>query len=680
MNGRLTPLLIAIILFPILVPAAEDLAVLFPNRASIRTESPGLSRLELPPEVLSACRPDLADLRILSDDGREVPFLVDSPAAPVDLEVVHRTEPEVLSARRTRNAVDDRVTAYREKFVLRLPPLPPGLAAWDLVLDAGSPEFVVEATITGRTTSGETVPILDQGSFFRLPRSAAEKTRITLPRRDLDRIDLTLRGIDQGYLEPRLFLEARRTLPRGTESGVDLETSKMTSADGRTDLTVVRPRGLVPRRLRFRTTTGTFNRPVTVWDEGPDADPQPLAKGVILRIDTIAPVESLEIPIRPPRGDSLRITIDDGDSPPLEDLGLQAVIDRPVLVFSLPSGEAEISLFFGGARAHRPRYDLLRLGGRGDLPAHGKTAERLLAVLDPSLAGVASLGPIEANDRFDPRPALEFAMHPGAPVDAGLYSHRRVLDVSPSPEGLVRIDLGFEDLAIMRPDGADIRIVDDDGKQWAYLTEKRARVIDIPLRPTETRLDDGRSRYRIEVPNPPLRCDRLRVEIAASFFDRAFTLRARLEDGDEKELARGRLVRRPGDPRPLFIAFTPSRIHSLELIVDDGDDAPLPIVSVTARGFAPALYLATRPGRYDLLMGFPEAQTPRYELANIRSTVLAVPSGASTVGPLEPNPKYNAAHRLSGSATARKILLWVVLALAVLVLIVLTIRAARQET
>ena len=50
---------------------------LFPSRADIYVESSRLSRLELPAEVLAACRADLSDLRILETDGEQVPYLID---------------------------------------------------------------------------------------------------------------------------------------------------------------------------------------------------------------------------------------------------------------------------------------------------------------------------------------------------------------------------------------------------------------------------------------------------------------------------------------------------------------------------------------------------------------------------------------------------------------------------
>ena len=270
-------------------------------------------------------------------------------------------------------------------------------------------------------------------------------------------------------------------------------------------------------------------------------------------------------------------------------------------------------------------------------------------------------------------------MHPGAPIDPRLYSHRRRIDVQPSPEGLARIEITTRDLAVMRPDMADVRIIDAEARQWAYLRQDRSRTIVIELRQTGHRVEDHESHYSLDIPNPPMTVGHLQIQTEAPYFDRDFRLQATLEGGKKRDLTQGRFFRRLGDPRAARVVFSPVRVTSLELIINDGDDAPLTLESVSARIPAPNLYLAAEPGTYEVLMGYPEAQPPHYELEKIRSTVLAVPAAAVTSGALEDNPLYSTARRLSGAANMQKILLWTVLALAVIVLVVMTLRAARQE-
>ena len=78
-----------------------------------------------------------------------------------------------------------------------------------------------------------------------------------------------------------------------------------------------------------------------------------------------APIEERSIPIAHPRGDRLRVVIDNGDSPPLDAVAVRAALRRPALVFSpAPRRAAALvvgTLLFGGGRAFRPRYDLQAL-------------------------------------------------------------------------------------------------------------------------------------------------------------------------------------------------------------------------------------------------------------------------------------------------------------------------------
>ena len=109
------------------------------------------------------------------------------------------------------------------------------------------------------------------------------------------------------------------------------------------------------------------------------------------------------------------------------------------------------------------------------------------------------------------------------------------------------------------------------------------------------------------------------------------------------------------------------------------DDAPLRLTRVEARVPQPELYLAAPAGEYSLLLGFPDAPLPRYELARVRATVLAVPAAAVVTGSLERNPDYRAGARLGSGKGLQQVLLWIVLGVAVVGLVGLTLWLARQN-
>jgi hypothetical protein len=326
-----------------------------------------------------------------------------------------------------------------------------------------------------------------------------------------------------------------------------------------------------------------------------------------------------------------------------------------------------------------PRYDLAGL-----LPPRGQTvkgarAEAAALLFDPGSLARARLGPVRPNPGFDRSPALAFAMRPGASIATGLFGHRRLLEVAPSPEGLSKLRLSPADLAHLREDLADLRIVDAQSRQWPYLLERADAVELVPLTVEPPDVKNRASRHRLGLPVTPLRLDGVTLDAEAAYFDREYELLARVGEEKDRVLARGRLVRRAGDLASVEIRFPPARVVSLDLLVQDGDDAPLVLRSVRARVPVPEVYLAAPAGSYSLLLGSPDEAAPLYELARVRDVVLAVSAAPLTAGDLAPNPDSSLPARLARGGLRQQVILWAVLIVAVAVLAWLTLRLARKE-
>lgn len=688
---------IAAATFPAAAETPPRLAALFPRQAPIEAAGGRLARLVLPPEVLAACRPDLADLRIFDADDREVPFLVDGGWAPDRrLEIERRVTLEPVATDRHRTDSETGPSRWRESYELALPTdLPAGLD-WELEVVSSRSSFVKRVDVAAVGEGGERTELLAGGSVFRLAGPAAdrrERTAVPLPPSTAPRLAVVLEGEDGGYLEPVFQLATRREIAARERAVVPLTEVARHVDGGRTVVDLERPRGLVPDALRLTTATPAFSRPLEVWDEGPGSAGSALARGTLFRLQALTVIEEVELPLAPARGDRLRVVIADGDSPPLGDAAFAAVVRRPALLFTLPlvsaaseaGGDAPApaagTLRFGGARAFRPRYDLAALPPALAPAATGTAAAIAERLYDPAQVAEAHLGPIAANPAFDPAPALAFAHHPGAALDGRLYRYRRALQARPSPEGLVRLRLAPEDLGHARPDLADLRLADGEGRQWAYLLERDAGEGRLALAIGAAESEDGVSRYRLDLPTRPATVARIVLDVDAPFFDRGFTLTGIAtgrRDGEEVPLARGRLVRRAGDPRPLSLAFAPVRLDRLELTVEDGDDAPLAFPGGEAVLPLPELYFAAPAGDYALLLGEPEADPPRYELERVRDVVLAVAAGEAAAGPLGDNPDFSRGARLATAPGLQQVLLWIALGLAVAVLAGLTLKLARR--
>ena len=662
-----------------------DVRRLFPSEREIFVEREGLVRLALPPEVLAASRPDLSDLRVFDRDGREVPYAIDAGLPPGQaVAVVRQREAVVVEARREEIPREHAPPLFRETYVLAAPP--PGETPWDLVFDVGRPSFVRRLEVAAIDSDGSAHKLAVGDSIFRLADPPAEKTRVALPALGGERLAVTLEGEDGGYAQPTLRFETARVLAQRGGAEIPLEEIARETRDGRTVIELVRPRGVVPDALRLQTGTGSFNRTVEAWDEGPGRDATRLGRAPLFRLQGPVTVEDRELSLQPARGDRLRVEIDDGDSQPLEQPRLAAVVRQPVLVFALPgAGEALAgTLRYGGGRAHAPRYDLAGLMAPPGGALSRERAEAAAQLYDPAQASAARLGDARANPAFDGAPALAFAMRPGASMDARTYTHRRVIAVRPSPDGLTRLRLAASDVAQAQPDLSDVRVVDADGRQWPYLLQADAARTWETLPVGSPQRRSGGSHYALQLPVRPLTIDQLALESDSPFFDRAYRLSGRrAADDTQVILAAGRLALRADRPRPVTIAFPAVRITALDLVIEDGDEAPLAFRAARARAIEPELFLVAPAGDYTLLVGDPGATAPRYELERVRDVILAVGSGDASTGELAANPAYSLRARLAGGdrfdSVLSQVLLWTVLIAAVVVLMFITLRLARRE-
>ncbi|MDA1234869.1 MAG: hypothetical protein O3A53_08715 [Acidobacteria bacterium] len=274
---------------------------------------------------------------------------------------------------------------------------------------------------------------------------------------------------------------------------------------------------------------------------------------------------------------------------------------------------------------------------------------------------------------------MGFASRPGATIDGRAYSHLRRIQLSPSGEGLSRVELSVEDAARCRADFADIRLVDGSSAQWPYLLDHNARQEWLPLSLVENKDADEATEYRLDLPAQPVTLDHLRLDFENEFFDRPYQLFAMTEGAPERIIAAGRLSRAETSPEPLEIEFSAIRATALRLVVSDGNDRSLAAPKAEGRFPLLDLYTVAPAGEYRLLLGFPDDRPPVYELAQASSTVLAARAGAATFGEVIENPLFSASSRLRTGPGSQKALFWIALLAAVGVLAVMTLKTVRGE-
>ena len=123
--------------------AQPNPAELFPEQAEVFVDSAGLSRLELPNEVLTRVAADLSDLRLFDSQGREVPYSIEAGLPELDGPEFDTSHPlNVISVDRSTSVPERGQTRYREVYVLELDQAVPLEGRWQLRFEHAIRDFV----------------------------------------------------------------------------------------------------------------------------------------------------------------------------------------------------------------------------------------------------------------------------------------------------------------------------------------------------------------------------------------------------------------------------------------------------------------------------------------------------------------------------------------------------------
>ena len=237
--------------------------------------------------------------------------------------------------------------------------------------------------------------------------------------------------------------------------------------------------------------------------------------------------------------------------------------------------------------------------------------------------------------------AVEPSLAPGAPIDRA--SFRVVRSIPKAPAGLAVLILDADVLG-NSCDLADVRIVTDGDRQVPYLVEKRDEPVVVTLQLARTDAPRGISVYRTAWPYSALPCNtRLVLQTSARVFERTVELRSAAEPrrGRSPEILAS-MVWRATDPEvpPPSITFDAASAHDaregLEVVVNDGDNAPLPLTRAELLFPSTALRFHHPGSQLFLLYGNDPLMPPRYDLALLAPRLLAQPARELKLEPLVP--------------------------------------------
>jgi hypothetical protein len=658
-------LLLPLMLGAASAPTPRKLESLFARRAQVTVTQAGANAVVLPSELLQDCKPDWSDLRLFDARGTQVPYLLDRggirPPPPATLE-----HPTLKTVSRREIEAAGFPHTFEEMATLTAPSS--SNVAWTLEVDSSTHAFVTQLQWAWRTKNKEGPS--HAVSIFRL---ADGRSQLSVPLEGPPGSELrvTLRGENGHFLEPRFRYRRNEAQSHPGLVSLSMPVQEQVTTDKESSLGWRRPKGWVPSELVFETSTPTFSRRVTVYDLDDAEAAALIGTGTVSRLSPDDSNARLTIRLAPARGNRMRVVIENGDSPPLAQLVLNARAVAPRMLFLASNehlGNAKLSLYFGSTRVNVADYDVARL-------EHALVARQFANAAN---ASVSSLG---ENPLWDSSPPLQYAWTPGAVVETSTYSHRVALGIVDAPEGVARLAVPVDVMAKARPDLADLRIIDATAHQIPYVRFATALTPQwVLLQMGNAAREAGETRLKLQGPGGSVPWTKLRLHVDSQFVERSFTVEGTLASGKTTPLTSGTLRRADGSAAELDIDLPGTAVSELEVRFKEGDAAPLTLSAVEGQTLLPLLHVLAPAGQYTLLVGQPEATAPQYQLESLRELVSQLDAPAITaIGQLESNPDFTRLARLRQGSGPERVAVWGVLGLGVLVLGAFTLRLLRKQ-
>jgi hypothetical protein len=620
------------------------------NVQRVHIEQAGLVKFSVPIETIDAARPNLADLRLYDGTGNEIPFMLERPVHGVRV---------VQPVRNIRTSVALDTTVVELSVDMRN-------SIAGMTIETPSPNFIKSVQIEG-SQDREDWEVLARGEqIFRLP-SGANKLYVEIPPGNWPYLRLTL---DDRRSAPMpvtgVFLHASEVDP-GPAEDLPVAILERNESPHETHLTLQTGGSNVTLAgLSIETPDALFTRPVTLssheYTENAVRE-NILTKDTLFRVALEAQpsvsrltfATDVTIPSR-----ELLVTIQNGDSPPLQITGIRAQ-RRPVyLTFVAVPGD--YYCLSGNPQAEHPLYDL---GAQKDHLAGARIVS----------AGVEA---ISSNPDYLPTDLVP-DIPAGSAIDLGKWKYRKPLRLS--TRGVQQLDLDLEVLSHSSPTLRDLRLI-HGGKQLPFLVESTS--ISRHLTPEVSGADDPKmpkvSRWAIVLPLPHLPVNRLSISTNTPYFKRDVTLYD--EAADERGVVRHRLLgstrwtqtpERKGGQFTLSLGSRPEG-KRLMLEIENGDNLPLQLENIQAWYTVTRLLFKTPDPKEEIFLyyGNDKADSPRYELDLIASQMLAADkSKAESDSEQDLSNSSWAGGVISGSAG---VIFWTVLVLVVAVLLFVIVR------
>ncbi len=614
-------------------------------------------------------RRGLGDLRLFDRNNVEVPYLLIEPSPD---QAVFGTYPtltipavEKPDNKTSGFEVDTRSVKTMDAIVLNAIPSP----------------FLKRFKLEGSGDRERWIELVREGTAFNLPAERLQHTLVEFEPGDYRYLRVVWDDTNSARvgMPGQVMVREPRPMSVGPMLRSNIAISRRPSEPGRSRFRLNLPAARLPIvALELNVGGGNLLRDARVLEAGfagQGAQPRLIGAGRLTRVvrETLI-AESLRIQMQQPAEPQLDLVVDDGDNPPLELEAVSAVFaEMPWIYFESPPGP--ITVRYGNPKLTAPRYDLE--AARAKLPA------------SPNRAVWRSQPPVtlEHDEEGLPMPETGGAM--------GTEGFEYVRDVPAGRAGLVALQM---DLAAMAHSGRDprrlrdVRIVDRSGLQIPYLLEARDEplITDVPIE--RKALPEGlaqkspqASSYVVHLPFKDLPNPRLVLTTKARVFQRTVII-ATVSPASDRQPAR--LVHRGNATwthadqdtaaPPLTFSLPDSAVvEDVYVLIDEGDNQPLPIDKVTLLVPQYAVRFFRKPNQpLRLLYGRDNLDSPRYDLQLLSGHVLGRAAEDVTAGPEE---ALSGRAGASGFELVPPTVFWAFLGVTVIVLIGLVVRLMKKE-
>lgn len=590
----------------------------------------------------------LDDLRLYDAQGREMPYLLVAPASRAP----NWLQGAMLSVASTRK------TSGFELDLGRL------LSVDRIRFDNIPAPFLKRLRLEASGDRQRWTLLAGEATVFDLPDDKLRNLEVPFTPGDFRYLHVTWDDASSARVT-RVSASARQHIVGGEPEPVRVPVAfrRRASEPGKSRYKLQLPgRQLPVIAIELQIVSGDVFRDATVSEPrlvNAEVVPVPLGSAQLKRAQRAGGVAAdLSIPITFPEGPDLELVVDDANNPPLAISGIVAhLAPLPWIYFESADG-AQITARYGNARLEAPRYDL-------------EASRKIVAASEPPHAQWSGAArPTTMTAEGEAPPILG-----GAPIDRDAFRYSRAI---PQSKGLTTLLLDADVLA-RSCDLDDLRIVDARGNQVPYLVEHRDEPLAVTLAvPAREASQPSTSVYRLRMPYETMPCDtRLVLTTTAHVYERSVTLRRSADErhGREAQILGSEVWRSSepdGVPPPLTFHVPQRSVRELELVVDEGDNAPLPIAGAQLLMPSQALRFY-HPGQpLTLVYGNPRLSAPRYDLALLGPRLFGEAAREINLG----------ASRTAEQPQSQmqKWLFWIVIAAAVLVLLVILVRLVGKGT